>query len=188
MSVVDAVKLYTIHDIDALPLDAAVEIVDGRLLEKPMGFASQWVAGRIFAELQQQIPFEYGYPATEPWVACFGSDRSARRPDVAFVKASRLGGRGMPTGHLTIAPDLVVEVLSPNDKHADMNERLDDYFDAGVPLVWVVDPQTRTVRIERSDGSANTLRGDAEITGESVLPVFRCPITRFFPPVGSAQS
>jgi len=83
-----------------------------------------------------------------------------------------------------IPPDLAVEVVSPNDSAGELEEKLDDYQKAGVPLVWVVNLKSRTVMIYRADGSVSRLRESDELAGENVIPGFRCPVRDIFPPRG----
>jgi hypothetical protein len=84
--------------------------------------------------------------------------------------------------YLTIRPDLVVEVISPNDSAYEVDEKLEEYLAISIPLIWIVNPETRTVEINRPDGTATRLHASAEITGEDVLPGFHCRSRRFFQP------
>ncbi len=93
-----------------------------------------------------------------------------RGADVVFISHARLPA-GLPAGYLTTAPDLVVEVLSPNDTWRDMRAKLDEYFAIGVLRVWVVDPAQRAVWDCRAPdqcqrcGDADVLRGDGALAG-----------------------
>jgi Uma2 family endonuclease len=75
---------------------------------------------------------------------------TVRAPDVAFVSQARLRGLADHPGYLPLAPDLVVEVVSPNDKSSQVEEKTFSWLSAGVRLVLVVDPQTKTIREYRS--------------------------------------
>ena len=86
-----------------------------------------------------------------------------------------------PKGWVKIAPDLAVEVVSPNDTAEDLEEKLGDYRTAGVPLIWVIYPELRKVRIIRRDGSASELKEDDMLSGEDVIPGFRCPLREILP-------
>lgn len=88
----------------------------------------------------------------------------------------------MPKGWATIPPDLAVEVVSPNDIVYQLEDKLEDYRKVGVPLVWVVFPNLRTVRVYRADGSTSFLREDEELSGEDIIPGFRCSVREIFPP------
>jgi Uma2 family endonuclease len=81
---------------------------------------------------------------------------------------------------MPIPADLAVEVLSPTDLAYDVAAKIDEYLRNGFPLVWVVEPNTRTVVVHRADGSVTKLRDNDEISGESALPDFRCKVAEFF--------
>lgn len=87
------------------------------------------------------------------------------------------GSRG---GFAELAPDLVVEVVSPSDRAIEVSEKALMWADAGVRLVWIVDPRTRTVTVYRPDGAVSLLRGASELDGEDVLPGFRLPLADLF--------
>jgi len=88
----------------------------------------------------------------------------------------------MSEGHVRLAPDLVVEVISPNDLAYEIDEKVDEYETAGVKLIWVVNPETKAVRVHRADGAVMVLREKDELDGEDILPGFRCPVAELFLP------
>lgn len=100
---------------------------------------------------------------------------TVRAPDLAFVANERLT-RIPDEGYADIAPDLVVEILSPNDRPGEVLEKVGQWLTAGVRLVWVLDPIRRETRIYRADGTVSMLEPDDELDGEDVLPGFRCPL------------
>ncbi len=122
------------------------------------------------------------------WVAgadagyqCFPDDPGkVRKPDVSFIQLDRLAAGEQPTGHCRIAPDLAVEVVSPNDLYHEVETKVDEYHAAGTALVWVVNPVQRTVRVDRADGTTTLLRESDTLTGENVLPGFACPVSEIF--------
>ena len=99
---------------------------------------------------------------------------TVRAPDVAFVRADRLAEAEVP-GFAELAPDLVAEVVSPNDRAAEVTGKALAWLDAGVRLVWVVDPEIRTVTVYRRDG-VTVLRAGDVLDGEDVLPGFVLPL------------
>src|SRR5205807_3794824 len=103
-----------------------------------------------------------------------------RRPDVAFIAAQRLSNYQWGQGHFNIAPDLAVEVVSPNDEVYELDRKIRDYFRAGVRHVWVINPEQETVRIHRGPGDLVELVGDGELLDEVVLPGFRCRLPAVF--------
>lgn len=75
-----------------------------------------------------------------------------------------------------MAPDLVVEVLSPDDRPGKVLAKVADWLSAGTRLVWVVDPERRLARVYRHDGSETLVSTDGALDGEAVLPGFSCPL------------
>jgi Uma2 family endonuclease len=105
---------------------------------------------------------------------------SVRGPDVAFWSKERLPLDQTPEVYPEVAADLCVEILSPSNTRTGMTEKIREYFTSGVRLVWVVDPEQRTVTIYRQPGDGKVLWDDATLTGEDVLPGFTCPVAEFF--------
>jgi Uma2 family endonuclease len=75
-----------------------------------------------------------------------------------------------------------VEVLSPNDLAYEVDEKVLDYLAARARLVWVINPESRIVRVHRLDGSMSWLTELDYLDGEDVLPGFRHPVSQIFPP------
>ena len=103
-----------------------------------------------------------------------------RAPDVSFVSASQLREHPMREGYYEGYPDLAVEVASPNDRLRDVEEKVQEYFDAGTRLVWLVYPVLRVVTVRYPDGRGQTLRGDDVLSGEDVLFGFEVKLTDLF--------
>jgi Uma2 family endonuclease len=98
---------------------------------------------------------------------------TVRAPDVAFVSRDRLPDPP-PAGYAALAPDLVVEVLSPDDRPGEVLAKVGEWLEAGTPLVWVVDPQRHRARVYRADGSQSHLGPSETLHGEDVVPGFSC--------------
>jgi len=96
--------------------------------------------------------------------------------------AGRLPDDRVPVGHIRIAPDLAVEVVSPTDIQYDVDRKVAEYLEVGVKLVWVINPDTRVVLIYRGDGSISGVREGGELDGESAVPGFRCRVADLFVP------
>jgi Uma2 family endonuclease len=168
------------------------ELIDGQLMEHTMSFWSGYVAGEVHARLR-----EYSRTNQAGWVVpegvtyqCFPDPARVRKADVSFIRAARLSlAQATAEGHLPIAPDLAVEVVSPNDLAYDVDAKVQDYLQANVSLVWVVNPQVRVVEVHRRHGPGTILREPDELDGEDVLPGFRCPVRELFlPPPGVAPA
>jgi Uma2 family endonuclease len=100
--------------------------------------------------------------------------------DVVYVSADVAARQGDDTSLIDGVPVLAVEILSPNDTQEEVHEKVTEYLRAGVPLVWIVDPYDRTVRVYRPDARPQLFNEDQELTGESHLPGFRVPVARMF--------
>jgi len=105
-----------------------------------------------------------------------GSDPdTVRAPDVAFVARDRTG-LIRARGYAELAPDLLAEILSLDDRPADVLAKVADWLGAGTKLVWVIDPERSEARVYRRDGSLSILREHDSLDGEDVLPGFACPL------------
>jgi Uma2 family endonuclease len=163
------------------------ELSEGRLLEKHMGYDANWTAGQIAARLNVYMwQSRAGDVLPEQSFRCFPDDtRAVRRPDVAFIAADRIPSP-RPTGHVPIRPDLAIEVVSPTDEVDELELKLADYRAAGIPLIWVVIPAVRLVRIFRPDAPIAELRVGETLTGDPVLPGFSVAVADLFPAVEAA--
>jgi len=105
---------------------------------------------------------------------------TVRGADVAFVRSQRLALITDPDKHVPFAPDLAVEVISPNDRSDEVEEKVQAWLAAGSSLVWTVDPERRTVTIHRPSAEPITLTEDQKIEGGEVVPGFECRVADFF--------
>jgi len=104
---------------------------------------------------------------------------TVRAPDISYVGADRLAQarvRGFPE----LAPDFVVEVVSPNDTAAEVQQKAEQWLRAGVLLVWILYPATRSAMVYRSDGTVRLLHADDVIEADPVLPGFACRLGDLF--------
>ena len=140
------------------------------------------IVGRLFAalndfveahDLGEVFPDNVGFELP-------GLDRTVRSPDVAFVRTDALPPNGLGAGWMPAAPDLAVEVLSPSETRAGLEEKLRDYQTAGTTLMWIVNPASRTVTVRNSRGEEETLSEQDVLTGGDLLPGFSLPIARLF--------
>ncbi len=106
---------------------------------------------------------------------------SVRAPDLAFIRADRLPSEE-PQEFWDIAPDLVVEVLSPGDRDHEVMAKTRMWLDAGVRLVWIVDPTRRTIAVHRANGTTQLLTQRDTLSGEDILPGFELPLSQVFRP------
>ena len=104
---------------------------------------------------------------------------TVRAPDVAFVRLARLPAERW-TGFFPGAPDLAVEVLSPEDRASEVLAKVRDWLGAGCAAVWVVDPKTRTISVYDAPGRARVLGVDEILDGGELLPGFALPVAEVF--------
>ncbi len=107
------------------------------------------------------------------------AEESVRAPDVAFVTRERLPSVP-PHGSLRVAPDLAVEVLSPQQTASEIVERLGDYLAAGTRVFWIVDPRTRRVVVHAVDGPMRVLREGDTLDGGTVVPGLAIAVADLF--------
>ena len=100
---------------------------------------------------------------------------TVRAPDVGFLVQERVGLIGR-RGYAAVAPDLVAEIVSPEERPAELLEKVADWLGAGVRLVWVVDAGRAEVRVHRPDDSLSVLNDTESLVGEDVLPGFVCMV------------
>jgi Uma2 family endonuclease len=177
---------FTPEELERLPGAVNFELVGGNLVERNMGSKFSAIALRIGSRLVVYVErHQLGHVfTTDCGYQCFSDDPDKlRKPDVSFVSRIRLPGEP-PDGYIKIAPDLAVEVLSPGDLASDVEEKVQEYLGAGVKLIWIVSPNTRTVRIRRPAGAklgpAGELTEADAISGEDVVPGFECRVAEFF--------
>ena len=159
------------------------ELVDGQLVEREMSQESDMVGGRILRILGNFLdehPLGYLNVAQGSYQIFPDDPDRVRIPEVSFTRRDRFAPSGPSRGHARVAPDLVVEVISPNDLVVQLKAKIEEYRSAGVPLLWIVDPDSRTVDVLGGDRTAITLRSDDWIDGGAVLPGFRCQVKSFF--------
>jgi Uma2 family endonuclease len=104
---------------------------------------------------------------------------SVRGPDVSYWSKERL--KEVPVGYIDIAPDMLVEVLSPSNTWKQIRAKLIEYFGLGVRLVWVIAPEDRTLTIFRTPDEGRLLHETATVTGEDVLQGFSCRVSDLLP-------
>ena len=167
------------------------ELVDGTLQESGVGAEASWIAGFLFELLAPVVRagrLGYIFPPDTMYRCYPSSQRTVRKPDLSFIRRERMPGNQLPKGFLEFPPDLVVEVTSPNETVAELDDKLQDHFKAGVPHIWVINPETRSVHVYAAGGAqARRLTGDDELTGDPIVPGFRikvCDLFEFPPVIG----
>lgn len=158
------------------------ELVRGQLIvQEPAGFRHRDVAARLLIAVGTFVESRsLGRVLTaETWFRLRTNPDTVRAPDVAFVKHDRIPNPA-PRGYAAMAPDLVIEVLSPDDRPADILSKVGDWLEAGTSLVWVVAPERRTARVYSADGGQELVAESDRLHGGAVLPGFQLELRRMF--------
>lgn len=157
------------------------ELVDGVLVEKAMGHQSSRLAGFLLYLLWDYLQkHDLGTlsGANGPHQL---SEEQVRFPDVAFIAWDRIPqGADPATPMPDWIPNLAVEILSPGNTRGEMRRKLADHFAAGVELVWIADPHTRTVAVYTSPTEFQTRTDTDTLDGGTVLPGFTVPLAKWF--------
>ena len=157
------------------------ELVGGVLVEKGMGYSESVLALVLAASLRAFVlPGNPGViSGADGMMRLFPG--LVRGPDVAYASWDRIPGRRFPTDPIAgFAPDLAVEVLSPSNTAAEMARKRREYFEAGVRLVWEVDPASRTVAVFDAPERSTLLDESRTLDGGQVLPGFALPLAELF--------
>ena len=172
-------KVWTDEELMRIKHEGKVELVDGEVkLMTPAGaeqgaismdlatrlnnYVRRHKLGRIFDAQTGFRPFE-----------------NLRAPDISFVIKEKLPEK-LPKGFLRVAPDLAVEVLGPEERVSDYEDKVAEYLSWGVRLIWLVDPNTETVTVVRANGKREVLKGSDVLTGEEVIPGFKIKVRKIF--------
>ena len=161
--------------------DRLCELIDGVLVEKPMGYRESLLAVAIAAALRAfVVPHKLGLVTGEAGMVKL-SPGLVRIPDVAYVSRQRLPGGRVPSEPIPrLVPDLAIEVLSESNTAAEMARKRREYFEAGVRLVWLVDLDARTVTVFTGPDESSTLDQNQVLDGGDVLPGFTLPLAGLF--------
>lgn len=176
--------LATVEDVELLTSrkEAICELIDGILVEKAMGYFESFLASLIITKLttfvvENQLGLVLGEAGTLQILP-----EQVRIPDVCFIGRSRLPDEGLPREPIPhLVPDLAIEVLSDSNTAREMEQKRQDYFQAGVRLVWYIDPPTRSAMVYTSAEDQGTHHAETEpLTGGDVLSGFTLSLAEIF--------
>lgn len=169
-------------DLMRLPRDGRkYELVDGEIRVSPAGARHGAVCIQLGTLIgshvrQRRLGHVFDSSTGFRWTGRKPGPKNLRSPDVSFVAAGRFPEEKLPTGFVEFAPDLAVEVLSPDDRRRDVLEKVGEYLDAGSRLVWVIDPQTRSAAIYRSLTDVRHVDERGSLEGDDVVPGLSCTL------------
>jgi Uma2 family endonuclease len=161
------------------------ELIDGTLVEKPVGWYESRLAGLLFRDLEDHaekhdlgfVVGESGMLRVEP--------RRVRMPDVAFFSWKHFPDRVLPDGQiLDLVTDLAIEVLSPGNTRGEMELKRREYFLGGCRLVWEIDPVKKTARVYTAPDESRLVRETGKLDGAEVLPGFELSLAHLFERAG----
>ena len=168
---------------EAPPSEGLYEIINGKVVEKTMGVYEVHIVNLIDFFLGRfAYDNQLGYVESEMLFHFGGDGRSQRRPDVAFFSYQRWpkGRRFSSENALRVVPDLVVEVVSPTNSANEVEEKIVEYLEAGVRLVWVVYPITSRIYVHDGSSTVRVITRTGELDGGEVLPEFRLALSNLF--------
>ncbi len=166
----------TDQDLLRLPKDGRkYELVDGEIRVSPAGARHGEISLRLGAALLAFVRERRLGRVFDSSTGYRLPGGNVRSPDASFVSSKRLPR--VPEGFAELAPDLAVEVLSPEDSPREVLDKLGEYLAAGVPLVWVIDPRTSRAVSYRSLTDVREIGPDGTLDGEEVLPGFHCSLS-----------
>ena len=179
-----ATLLMTIEDLEreGTPDDGRHELIEGVLVEMaPSSSGASRVGARCVTYLGQHVlPRGLGDVfGADGGFAPFPGRKTVRVPDAAVVRADHLPPPDQD-GFYRLAPDLVIEVVSPSDRMIEVTDKAMMWLDAGVRFVWVVDPPSRSVTVYGADRVPRLFHETDELDGGEVLPEFRLPVAALF--------
>lgn len=171
-----APALMTADDLLRIP-EKHAELVRGVLIvREPPGLQHGRIALELGAALADHVRANgLGRVYVESGFKLAANPDTVRGPDLAFLSTARLP-EPEPRGFPDLAPDLGVEVLSPDDRPGEVLGKVAEYLSAGTRLVWVIDPERRVARVYRADGTEEIVTADQALHGEAVVPGFACPL------------
>jgi Uma2 family endonuclease len=162
------------------------ELINGQLVERNVSALSSFVAGKIYARLnsfiEERSTAGWVFPDNTSFQIFRDDPTKVRKVDAAFISSTRSSIEQLQEqGHITIAPDIVVEVISANDLAYDVNRKIEEWLAAGVRLVWVIDPEIRILQAYAAEGSVRKYGVSDMLQADDVLPGFATPMVSLFP-------
>jgi Uma2 family endonuclease len=167
------------------PEKCLCELIDGTLVEKPMGFFEGRLGGVLLHFLEDYLEeHDLGFCVPADAMIRIAPGR-VRLPDVSFVSWSKLPNRELPAEPIAdLVPDLAVEVLSKDNTPREMENKRREYFQGGTRLVWEIDPTTRTARVYTSPTQFQEIGPHGVLDGGDVLPGFALLLSQLFTRAG----
>jgi Uma2 family endonuclease len=170
-------RTITDEELLQLPKDGnKYEVVDGALVVSPAGLRHEKIVMRLASRLGRFVEERRLGDVLGSNLLYVLPSGNRRGPDLSFVAAGRLDAEGVGTVFPRLAPDLAVEILSPSDSARRVLDTVGEYLQAGVRIVWVIDPEKRQAAVYRTATSVREIGAEGVLDADDVLPGFRCPL------------
>src|SRR5882672_10080951 len=180
-----AQKVWTEAELEALPEDGYIhEVVNGQLVMSPKNnFYHGEICSRLSAALVNFNQVQKLGAVLDSSTGFWMENRNCRAPDISFIAKARLIAAGFKRQSKRFfpgAPDLAIEILSPNNTRLEIDERLADFFSSGTQIAWIINPEEECVEVCHSPQRRSLIGTGGELDGEYLLPGFRYPIANLF--------
>jgi Uma2 family endonuclease len=184
MAIVAPDKLLTAEEYGELPdLGRPTELVRGLIVEMNVPYPRH---GQVCAQIAYLLrryleDHDIGHVVTnDSGVVVERGPDTVRGPGVTFISYQKAAKGPLPRKYFDVAPELLFEVRSPDDRWGKILQKVGEYLTAGTEVVCVVDPDSETVQLHFADKPSETLSGNDELSFPNLLPGFKVPIQRFF--------
>jgi Uma2 family endonuclease len=179
----DVPRRMTLEEFQQLPEsdEFLYELDAGLLVREPRPARAHGTAVILIGKHLADYALEHGgVVTTETGYVLGAAPDTLRGPDVAYSRRDPAPYGGGTDGYIRGAPDLAVEVLSPSNRWTDIRRKIEQYFAAGARMVWIVDPQSKSVTVHPSADRSHTISLDGSLDGGDVLPGLRLPVPELF--------
>lgn len=176
-------KIYTAEDLEQMPGEARYELIRGELCPMPPdngaehGSKTARLSARVIVHVDDNNLGECF--AAETRFTIERNPDTSMGPDFAFVAKDRLPDQ-LPKGYLKLSPDIVLETRSPGDSKREVSLKVARWLQAGTKVVWVIDPETKTLTVHRAQVIPQILGENDTLTCEDLLPGFSFDLSRLF--------
>jgi Uma2 family endonuclease len=180
-------KVWTEAELQALPEDGYLhEVVDGELVMSPKNdFYHGNLCSELLTALRMFVKTRRLGEVLDSSTGFWMKSRNCRAPDISFVSRARLQAAGFKRTTRAFfpgAPDLAVEILSPNNTRPETDQRLKDFFESGTRIAWVIDAEAQRAEVCHGLTQRSLVGSGGFLEGEDLLPGFRYPLAELFKP------
>ncbi len=175
-------QLITGEELLEMPGIGPCELVEGRIVPmSPTGGKHGLIEATVVYELKAFVDQKkLGWVLTgEAGIFTKRNPDTVRGADIAFISKKRLP-QGAPAGFLEVAPELVVEIISPGNPRKEIDKKIKEYLNIGVKWVWLIDPKNRSCMVYRSQTDVQKLTENDSLVGDEILAGFEIKIAKFF--------